>query len=125
MPKPSSTIMVQIARVAGSRSIRAEIAPALKTGAPLSFMFPRLRIGGAPAAFCRRLGAPAYGRVKREIGRGAQPQSLTCLSAAAAAKGAKAMAKSEIAQSIRKGVRKGAAPPLAAEAAATPKISTG
>ncbi len=34
-------------------------------------------------------------------------------------------AKSDIAQSMRKGVRNGAAPPLAAEAAATPKISTG
>ena len=35
------------------------------------------------------------------------------------------MANREIAQSIRNGVRNGAAPPLAAEAAATPKISTG
>ena len=42
MPKPSSTIMVQIVRVAGSRSMRAEIAPAVKPAAPLSFMFPRL-----------------------------------------------------------------------------------
>ena len=51
--------------------------------------------------------------------------SLTCLSAAAAAKGASAIAASEIAHSIRNGVRNGAAPPLAAEAAETPKISTG
>ena len=29
MPKPSSTIMVQIVRVAGSRSMRADIAPAV------------------------------------------------------------------------------------------------
>jgi hypothetical protein len=33
--------IVQIVRVAGSRSMRAEIAPALKAAAPLKFMFPR------------------------------------------------------------------------------------
>ena len=43
MPKPSSATIVQIVRVAGSRSMRAEIVPALKPAAPLSFMFPRLR----------------------------------------------------------------------------------
>jgi hypothetical protein len=46
--------------------------------------------------------------------------SLTCLSAAATA-----IANSDSAQRIRDGARNGAAPPLAAEAAATPKISTG
>ncbi len=46
MPKPSSTTIVQIVRVAGSRSMRAEIAPALTRAAPPSFMFPRLEIGG-------------------------------------------------------------------------------
>ena len=35
-------MIVQIVRVAGSRSMRAEIAPALTRAAPLSFMFPRL-----------------------------------------------------------------------------------
>ena len=30
MPKPSSTIMVQIVRVAGSRSMRAEMDPAVE-----------------------------------------------------------------------------------------------
>ena len=40
MPKPRSTMIFQIVRVAGSRSMRAEIAPWLERSAPLSFMFP-------------------------------------------------------------------------------------
>src|SRR5271163_1319877 len=43
MPKPSSATILQIVRVAGSRSMRAEIAPALTGAGPLTFMFPRLR----------------------------------------------------------------------------------
>jgi hypothetical protein len=39
--------MVQIVRVAGSRSMRAEIAPAVTLGAPLSSMFPRPLFAGA------------------------------------------------------------------------------
>jgi hypothetical protein len=50
MPKPSSTTIVQIVRVAGSRSMRAEIAPALTRAAPLSFMFPRLVAARAHAS---------------------------------------------------------------------------
>jgi len=42
MPKPSSATIVQIVRVAGNRSMRAEIVPALNPAAPLLFMFPRL-----------------------------------------------------------------------------------
>ena len=49
----------------------------------------------------------------------------TCLRAAAAAKGARAMAPSDRAHRTRNGLRNGAPPPLAADAAATPKISTG
>ena len=52
-------------------------------------------------------------------------QLLAILSAAAAAKGAPAIAASDRAQRTRNGMRKGAAPPLAAEAAETPKISAG
>src|ERR1700722_3461003 len=44
MPKPSSATIVQIVRVAGSRSMRAEIMPALKASAPLPFMFSRLPV---------------------------------------------------------------------------------
>ena len=39
MPKPSSTMIFQIVRVAGSRSMRAEIVPWLSMAGPLSFMF--------------------------------------------------------------------------------------
>ncbi len=42
MPKPSSTMIVQIVRVAGSRSMRAEIVPGLNDAPPLTFMFSRL-----------------------------------------------------------------------------------
>ena len=49
----------------------------------------------------------------------------TCLRAVAAAKGARAIVASDSAHRMRNGLRKGAPPPLAAEAAATPKISTG
>ena len=51
--------------------------------------------------------------------------SLTCRKAAAAANGAPAMATSESADTITNGALNDDAPPLAAEAAATPKISTG
>src|ERR1700722_16688686 len=53
MPKPSSATIVQIVRVAGSRSMRAEIVPALKPAAPLSFMFPLL---ASPARMPRAFG---------------------------------------------------------------------
>src|SRR5689334_4624123 len=49
MPNPSSATMVQIVRVAGRRSMRAEIVPALKPPGPLTFTFPRL-MSPAPAA---------------------------------------------------------------------------
>jgi hypothetical protein len=66
MPKPSSMTIVQIVRVAGSRSMRAEIAPALKAAAPLKFMFPRLA-----RAYASRFHAPnkarAYGCVSNTI----------------------------------------------------------
>ena len=78
MPKPSSTTMVQIVRVAGSRSMRAEIVPALKGAAPLSFMFPHLE---APRAL-GRAGVGAHGSVKRDRAkrtwqRGAQTHDAT------------------------------------------------
>src|SRR5271163_3429934 len=55
MPKPSSATIVQIVRVAGSRSMRAEIVPALSAVGPLSFMFPRLPW---PARMPRAFGPP-------------------------------------------------------------------
>src|SRR5579872_2049833 len=51
MPKPSSAMMVQIVRVAGSRSMRAEIVPALKPAGPVTFIFPRLMSPAPPRAF--------------------------------------------------------------------------
>jgi hypothetical protein len=42
-------------RVAGSRSMRAEIVPALNPAAPLSFMFPRL---ASPAIMPRAFRPP-------------------------------------------------------------------
>jgi hypothetical protein len=56
MPKPRSATIVQIVRVAGSWSMRAEIAPALKPVAPLKFMFSRLpSIARIPRAYMSRL----------------------------------------------------------------------
>jgi hypothetical protein len=50
-------------RVAGSRSMRAEMDPALKGAAPLSFMFPRsFEPAAHGAALGRRLGARGLGR---------------------------------------------------------------
>src|SRR6185437_9243768 len=51
MPKPSRAMIVQIVRVAGSRSMRAEIVPALKPAGPLTFMFPRPMSPAPPRAF--------------------------------------------------------------------------
>ncbi len=48
-------MIVQIVRVAGSRSMRAEIVPWLSMAAPLSFMLPRLM---------SRALAPIFGALK-------------------------------------------------------------
>jgi hypothetical protein len=46
MPKPSNTMIVQIVRVAGSRSMRAEIVPPLSAARPLTFMFSSPHVAG-------------------------------------------------------------------------------
>jgi hypothetical protein len=55
-------------RVAGRRSMRAEIAPALKPAAPLSFIFPRLGVARAYVSRVRTaFKTRAYGSVSNRL----------------------------------------------------------
>jgi hypothetical protein len=95
----------------------AYMAIALPPGSPLKKKLDEA-LAGSPQA---RSGA----RSRMAISAASNSHSRACLSAAAAAKGARAIVVSDSAHSARNGLRNGPPPPLAAEAAATPKISTG